>query len=114
MTDPDAARDRVRDRVATLPDAVRDCERCGTAGAMAIRRSSLNQQFLADDVLLKCMECWYAATHGIPFDDPDAFDQELEELRGGGRVLDFAVDGDEPTPRENLEALGYIAASKEH
>lgn len=113
MPDPDIARSRVRDRVASLPDSVRDCERCGTAGSMAIRRSSLNESFKADDVLLKCMACWYAATHGIPFTEPERFDHELNDLRGGRRTLDFAIDGPEPSARENLEALGYLAASKD-
>lgn len=106
------ARSHVRERANALPEAVWDCERCGADDSMAIRRSSLNEQFRADDILLKCMDCWYAASHGVPFTDPAQFEHELDELREGQRVLDFAWDGDEPTPEENLAALGYIAGSE--
>lgn len=75
---------------------------------MAIRRSSLNQEFYADDVGLKCMECWHYRTHGIPFTDVDEF--ETEQALRAGRVLDFARDGD---TKAQLEALGYLAASEE-
>jgi len=101
---------RVRERVETLPQTIRDCEACGADESMAIRRSSLNEQFLADDVSLKCMDCWYVRVHGIPFEDPETFEDELSDR--GRRVLDFTESDGEPN-REQLAALGYIAASNQ-
>lgn len=111
MTDKQIARDCVYDRVESLPPAVRDCERCGSEDSLEIRRSSLNVQVMADDVLLKCLECWFVATHGIPFSDEEAFEHELEDLREGRRTLDFAFEDGWETPAENLKALGYLAAA---
>lgn len=111
MTTP---HETVRERVADLPDAVRDCERCGGDDAMQLRRSSLNDTFLADDVVLKCKRCRYAATHGIPFDDPETFEWELMDLRNGTRTLDFALDGPSNDVADNLAALGYTAAATQH
>lgn len=105
-----APKNRVRERVAALPGQVRDCERCGDTDCMDIRRSSLNEQFYADDVGLKCMTCGYYATHGIPFTDPSRFMDELSER--DGRVVDFARDGH--NPREQLEALGYVGKAQTH
>jgi len=76
---------------------------------MKIRRSSLNKQFKADDVGLKCMECWHYRTHGIPFEDAEEFDTEWTHR--DSRVLDFTRENGEPNT-ENLKALGYIAASE--
>lgn len=101
---------RVRDRVADLPDSVKDCEACGGEGTMHLRRSSLNKQFLADDVGLKCLDCWHYRTHGIPFDDPDTFNAELQAR--GKRVIDFTRRDGEPDT-ERLRALGYLGASKQ-
>lgn len=101
---------RVRERLNCLPDAVWDCERCESAGSMQLRRSSLNEQFLADDIGLKCERCRYYATHGIPFSDPEQFARELGAR--DGRVLDVARDGPAESVSENLAALGYTAASK--
>lgn len=76
---------------------------------MQLRRSSLNEQFYADDVGLKCSECRYYATHGIPFSDPEQFEEERSER--GGRVVDYTEDNGESVA-ERLEALGYIAKSE--
>lgn len=103
------ARDHVRERIDTLPDAVWNCERCDGGDTMQLRRSSLNEQFLADDVGLKCERCSYYATHGIPFEDPELFARETG-LRDD-RVLDFARDGPADSVAANLEALGYTAAA---
>jgi hypothetical protein len=102
---------RVRERVQALPHSIFDCEACETDNSMQIRRSSLNEQFLADDVGLKCMECWHYRTHGIPFNDPDTFQSELQAR--GTRVLDFTTDEHGQPDTENLKALGYIGASKQ-
>lgn len=104
--DIDEAREKVRERVDNLPKSVWDCERCGESDSMKIRRSSLNQTFHADDCSLKCQNCWYFTTHGIPM-PPHDFAIEME-LRGGKRVLDFVLDGPEKSVDENLKALGYI------
>lgn len=98
----------VRDRVATLPDTVWDCERCGKEDSMVLRRSSLNEQFHADDVSLKCMNCWHVVAHGIPFDDPEAFLSEFEAR--SGRVYDIAADALNRADR--LAALGYLSKSE--
>lgn len=103
--DPEPA---VRERVATLPDTVWDCERCGSEDSMMIRRSSLNEQFHADDVAFKCMNCWSVVAHGIPFDDPEVFRDEFEKRPS--RVHDFATDAAQP--RERLAALGYLSKSE--
>ena len=102
------SRERARERVNTLPNAVWDCEACGGNSTMQLRRSSLNTQFKADDVGLKCGECRFYRTHGIPFEDADEFDREREAR--DGRVLDFTRRDGEPD-KERLAALGYIAAS---
>ena len=99
-------KDKVRQRVDSLPHSVRECEVC--RGKMQIRRSSLNEQFYADDVMLKCKECYRIRTHGIPFEHPSDFEEEMSER--DSRVLDFARDSHDPS--ETLEALGYIGKSK--
>lgn len=103
-------KERVRERVNSLPEDVWDCERCNSEDSMQLRRSSLNEQFLADDVGLKCAVCRYYATHGIPFDDPAHFHEE-RSMRGS-RVLDFTRVNGEPD-KEQLRALGYLGASKQ-
>lgn len=100
---------RVLERLDRLPDAVWDCERCDTNGSMQLRRSSLNDAFLADDIGLKCSWCRFYATHGIPFRDQSEYAREREQR--AGRVLDFARDGPRPSVSENLAALGYTAAA---
>lgn len=109
--DGDRVRRRVRERLEALPDTVWDCERCGAEAAMQLRRSSLNEQFLADDVGLKCGRCSYYATHGIPFANPEQY--ALEAGERDGRVLDFATDGPADSVAANLDALGYTAAAQE-
>lgn len=104
-------KDNVRDRVAELPDAVHDCEACGAEASMQIRRSSLNEQFLADDVGLKCETCRFYRTHGIPFGDADEFNSEWEAR--SRRVVDFSRDEKGEPDEANLKALGYIAASED-
>lgn len=111
MSALEEARRFVRERTASLPQSVWNCERCGNDGSMAIRRSSLNEQFMADDVGLKCMKCWYYATHGIPFDNPEQFHLEMDLRKH--RVLDFANQGPSPSVSENLAALGYLAKSED-
>lgn len=76
---------------------------------MQLRRSSLNEEFMADDIGLKCANCYYYATHGVAFDDPKTFNAELENR--GKRVLDFTEAENEPV-KERLENLGYLAKSK--
>lgn len=98
----------VRDRVAALPDAMWDCERCGSIDSMMIRRSSLNEQFHADDVMLKCGVCWFTPTHGIPFEDQSVFREEWDNR--DSRVHDFAQDA--ANPKERLAALGYLSKSE--
>lgn len=105
-------KDKVRERAESLPSDVWNCEACGATDSMKIRRSSLNPQFYADDIALKCMECWHFRTHGIPFESPDEFEAERDER--DSRVIDFARDGEEPSPKERLAALGYLAKSKTH
>jgi len=73
-------RRRVEERLNDLPDEVWNCERCGSEDSMQLRRSSLNKEFMADDIGLKCMECRYYATHGVPFLAPGVFDAELEDV----------------------------------
>lgn len=102
---------QVKYRVSQLPDKIWDCERCGEEEGMEIRRSSLNDQFMADDIALKCQECYYFASHGVPFDDPHQFERELEER--DSRILDFALGGPKSSAEENLEALGYIAKAED-
>lgn len=97
---------RVKERVNSLPDTVLDCERCGGNQTMQIRRSSLNEQFKADDIGLKCSRCRFYATHGVPFEDEKTFDEE--RLARGRRVLDFTREDGRPT-EQRLEALGYLA-----
>lgn len=104
-------RERVRERVNRLPDSVWDCERCGSDSSMQIRRSSLNEQFLADDVGLKCSTCRYYATHGIPFEDASVFHEEHDAR--GSRVVDFTRDETGTQTRERLRALGYLGASNQ-
>ena len=99
---------KVEERVESLPDSVLDCEACGGSGTMQIRRSSLNKQFYADDVLLKCRSCYCVRTHGIAFEDPEQFEEELEHR--DSRIIDFARDSHDPS--ETLKALGYIGKSK--
>lgn len=101
-------KERVKQRVSELSDAILDCEACGEEDSMQLRRSSLNQQFYADDVLLKCSSCYRTRTHGIAFEDPDRFKQEWDSR--DGRVIDFARDSYDPS--ETLEALGYVGKSK--
>lgn len=101
----DELHDAVRERVAGLPDSVRDCPACGGTATMHIRRSSLRAEPCADDVLLKCADCYRAQTHGIPI-DRETYAAELD--RRGRRVLDFVDDGPAETVVENLAALGYI------
>lgn len=84
-------------RVNGLPDAVTEC--CGQR--MKIRRSSLRDEPCADDVLLKCTNCYRVQTHGIPITRQE---YETEMAERGRRIVDM-VDRD---PRTNLEALGYI------
>lgn len=104
--------DLVRQRVNGLPNEAWNCERCGNKGSMQIRRSSLNEQFYADDVGLKCSNCYYYATHGVAFDDPDNFEYELN-LRDG-RVLDFArEEGPNDSVVDNLRQLGYLGRAKD-
>lgn len=102
-------RKRVEERAESLPKEVWNCERCETQGGMQIRRSSLNERFYADDLGLKCSNCRYYATHGIPFNDPEAFEAELEARET--RVLDFAEEDGKPNT-ERLADLGYLAKSK--
>lgn len=102
-------KNKVRERVESLPDSVWDCERCESADAMQIRRSSLNTSFYADDVGLKCKHCRYYATHGIPFESPAEFSKELKAR--DGRVIDFARDTHNPS--ESLAALGYVAKAED-
>jgi len=104
-------RERVRERVQSLPSSVWDCERCGTAESMQVRRSSLNEQFLADDVGLKCSNCRYYATHGIPFEDASVFHEEHGAR--GGRVVDFTRDESGEPDKQRLRALGYLGASNQ-
>lgn len=73
---------------------------------MQLRRSSLNETFMADDVGLKCSECYYYATHGIPFESPEVFRGELDAREG--RVRDFTRDNGAMVA-ERLAALGYTA-----
>lgn len=96
---------RVQSRVSSLPDSVFDCERCDTDNAMQIRRSSLNEQFYADDVGLKCSNCRYYATHGIPFETAETF--KRERAARNNRVVDFTEEENEQV-KERLEALGYL------
>lgn len=99
------------ERLSELPDSVWDCERCGTDDSMQLRRSSLNKQFMADDVGLKCAECRYYATHGIPFDEPEQFERELADR--GKRVVDYTEEDGDPVA-ERLAALGYTAKATQH
>lgn len=86
-----------KNRVAQLPDDVRQC--CGET--MQIRRSSLRDEPCADDVTLKCTHCYRIQTHGIPI-TRETYEAEMEQRRR--RTVDM-VDYD---PQENLKALGYI------
>lgn len=99
------ARQHVRERVQSLPVTVRNCEGCGEADAMQIRRSSLRPEPCADDVTLKCGTCRMIRTHGIPV-TRRTYETELEWREG--RTLDFVDDGPEDSVEANLEALGYI------
>lgn len=101
-------KNRVIECVRSLPDEVMDCEGCVSDDCMQIRRSSLNQTFYADDVMLKCEFCYATRTHGIAFDNPGEFEEEFEAR--DGRVIDFARDSYDPS--ETLEALGYTAKAK--
>lgn len=105
---------RVLERVEQLPDAVWDCERCQTRGSMQIRRSSLNPQFKADDIALKCSECRYFCKHGVPFEDPEGFRKEFAEMRNNVRTVDFAETehGPEDSVEDNLRHLGYLGAAE--
>lgn len=98
------ARQHVRDRVADLPDTVRDCEACGAVDSMQIRRSSLLPGPCADDCTLKCLSCYRTRTHGIPV-ARETLETELEWR--DGRTLDFVDDGPNATVEANLAALGY-------
>lgn len=98
------ARHHVRDRVGGLPETVQDCEGCGAVESMQIRRSSLRPEPCADDVTLKCGECYRIRTHGIPITRA-AYEAEMG-LRDG-RTVDFVDDGP-ASVTENLRALGYI------
>lgn len=100
---------RVRDRLTDLSNHIWDCERCKCNGSMQLRRSSLNEEFMADDIGLKCSECYYYATHGVAFNDPKTFRAELADR--GKRVLDFTEEENKPV-KERLENLGYLAKSK--
>lgn len=94
------------ERLEQLPTEIWDCERCGCENSMQLRRSSFNESFMADDIGLKCSECYYYATHGVAFDSPEQFETELAAR--DGRVRDFArEDGD--VTKERLESLGYVA-----
>ena len=86
-----------KERVANLPESVKQC--CGEE--MNIRRSSLRENPCADDVTLKCTNCYRIQTHGIPI-SRETYEKELAER--DGRTVD-AVDID---PNKNLQALGYI------
>lgn len=97
------------DRLSRLPDSVWDCERCGEENTMQLRRSSLNEQFFADDVGLKCSVCYYYATHGIAFESSQQFKRELNER--DSRVRDYTEEDGDPV-KERLEALGYMAKSE--
>jgi len=104
--------DRVRERVTSrLPASVWNCEACGSDDSMRIRRSSLNEQFLAEDTGLKCMNCWHYRTHGIPFEDASVFHEEHGAR--GGRVVDFTRDESGEPDKERLRALGYLGASNQ-
>lgn len=98
------SRTHVRNRVDGLPDGVLDCEGCGVADTMQIRRSSLRPEPCADDVTLKCQSCWRTRTHGIPI-TRETYEAEME-LRDG-RTLDLVEHG-AASVRENLQELGYI------
>lgn len=101
----------VRERVEQLPDGVWDCEGCGSEDSMAIRRSGMNHSAYANDVILKCMECWRIRTHGIPYESEEQFHKE-KELRGQ-RILDFAKEsGVSDDVADNLEALGYVGKAE--
>lgn len=65
---------------------------------------------MADDIGLKCSECRYYATHGIPFEDPKQFDTEWVERNG--RVIDFTEEDGDPVA-DRLKALGYTAKAKD-
>jgi hypothetical protein len=86
-----------KDRVENLPETVRQC--CGET--MKIRRSSLRDEPCADDVTLKCTNCYRIQTHGIPI-NRDTYESEMDNR--GSRTVD-AVDRN---PKDNLKALGYI------
>jgi hypothetical protein len=105
-----SVRDRVRERVnERLPASVWNCEACNSTDSMKVRRSSLNEQFLADDTGLKCMNCWHYRTHGIPFEDASVFHKERRAR--GRRVVDFTRDASGEPDKERLRALGYLGAT---
>lgn len=97
--------ERVRDRVAQLPDAVWDCEACGGTDTMKVRRGSLRENPCAEDTTLKCMSCFRIRTHGIPIERA-VYKADLDDRPG--RTLDFVNDGPNDGVAENLSALGYV------
>lgn len=93
-----------RDRLADLPEGIWDCEACGATDAMQVRRSSLRPEPCADDISLKCAECYHVRPHGVPV-TRESYESEMDER--GRRTVD-AVDDGPDSVEENLAALGYI------
>lgn len=96
------------ERMLELPDAIWDCEGCEGEDTMRWRRSSLNR-FGADDVLLKCIRCQHARTHGIEVPQEQIEDElQARKEKYGSRIIDLADHTDSHDADELLEALGYV------
>ena len=102
--DIDAEIPVIMDRLRELPEAVWECECCGNE--MKFRRASLNEAYVADDLMLKCTGCYTTRKHGVGI-TREEFEMSLEN-RPARRLVD-AVDDDVSLDRRDLLDDGVVA-----
>jgi hypothetical protein len=84
------------------------CHANGRSGTMTFRYSIVQQEPVADNIILKCRTCKHLAGFGIPMSSAD-LEKEIE-LREGTWFTPHWKSGSDPDEiiLKRLEELGYI------
>jgi len=100
--------DRIYSRLGFIEQVCPICFVNGREGIMGFRYSIVQQEPVADNILMKCGECKYVSVFGIPMTSGE-FENEKEQ-RGGTWFTPYWQDGSDPDEvlLNRLVDLGYM------